>query len=375
MKNMNKGLNNLITDKVKMNRTVNIKRLDYIDIAKSLGMLTIIWGHIIHYGWPNQIVYAFHIPLFFFLSGMVFKAEKYPTVWDLIKKRTKTLLLPYLIFSLITWALWVAMRVLANDSTNYWFPLLQTFIAQGSGGYLRHNLPLWFVSCLFAVEILYYWINKLPKLCSVLACIILSVFGCYMSAQGIAEWNSLPWSFDGTLICLLFYASGHWLIEMFPHNELQSIVNSKKVLCVGGIILLMVLLYFSSVYNGYVTIGSNKIGNNIALFYLNSYVGIFIMIVFCICLGNTKFNTNGGIMLSYLKWFGQNSFYAMATHFPIKEALGRIVNKVFYCDVHYDIKYAALVFILTLIIDSIVVWGCCWIKDKWNKRTQKYSFS
>ena len=62
-------------------------RLEYIDFAKALGMFTIIWGHIIHYGWSNQIVYAFHIPLFFFMSGMVFKADKYNTVWEFIKKR------------------------------------------------------------------------------------------------------------------------------------------------------------------------------------------------------------------------------------------------------------------------------------------------
>jgi hypothetical protein len=118
------------------------------------------------------------------------------------------------------------------------------------------------------------------------------------------------------------------------------------------------------------------VGNNIALFYLNSYIGIVIMLAVCIYLSTKKINTKqGGVILSYIKWFGQNSFYAMATHFPIKEALGRIVNKVFNCDVHSDIKYAALVFILTLIIDSIVVWGCCWIKGKWSKIKQGYSFS
>lgn len=359
-----------------MAKDISIKRLDYIDIAKSLGMLTIIWGHIIHYGWSNQIVYAFHIPLFFFLSGMVFKAEKYPTVWDLIKKRAKTLLLPYLIFSLATWALWVGMRIVANDSTDYWYPLVQTFIAQGSGGYLRHNLPLWFVSCLFLVEIFYYWINKLPQIYAIVLCIGFSVFGCCVEAQGLASWNSLPWSFDGALICLLFYASGHWLIERVSHAELQNIINGKKAFAWFVIIALTIVLYFSSVYNGYVTIGSNKVGNNIAFFYLNSYIGIVIMLVFCICLSNRKLNTKlGGVILSYIKWFGQNSFYAMATHFPIKEALGRIVNKVFSCDVHSDIKYAVIVFVLTLIIDSIVVWGCCWIKEKWNIITQKYSFS
>lgn len=167
-----------------LKETAKVKRLDYIDIAKALGMLTIIWGHIIHEGWSNQIVYAFHIPLFFFMSGMVFKADKYPTVWDLIKKRARTLLLPYLIFSLVTWAMWVGMRVIANDHTNYWYPLLQTFIAQGSSGFLRHNLPLWFVSCLFVVEIIYYYINKFSNTTNVVVCATASLLGCYVEKCG-----------------------------------------------------------------------------------------------------------------------------------------------------------------------------------------------
>ena len=44
------------------------RRIDYIDIAKGLGMMTIIWGHIMYAGISNAIVYAFHIPLFFFLE-------------------------------------------------------------------------------------------------------------------------------------------------------------------------------------------------------------------------------------------------------------------------------------------------------------------
>lgn len=127
-------------------------------------MKSIVWGHIVHVGWSNMMVYAFHIPLFFFMSGMVFNSDKYPSVCFFIKRRTKTLQLPYLVFSFITWVLWVGMWVVSNDATDYWYPLLQTLIAQGSSSFLRHNIPLWFVTCLFVVEVLFYLINKLPRI-------------------------------------------------------------------------------------------------------------------------------------------------------------------------------------------------------------------
>lgn len=39
-------------------------RLDYIDISKGLGMLTIIWGHEVEFGITNSFVYASYIPGF-----------------------------------------------------------------------------------------------------------------------------------------------------------------------------------------------------------------------------------------------------------------------------------------------------------------------
>lgn len=69
-----------------------------------------------------------------------------------------------------------------------------------------------------------------------------------------------------------------------------------------------------------------------------------------------------------LKWFGQNSFYVMATHFPIKEALSRIIDKLLNCNVRSDVKPALLVFVLTLVADTLVVWFICWLKKKFNSK-------
>ncbi len=139
-----------------MTNTLVKKRLDYIDIAKALGMLTIMWGHIA----ANKsvtFVYAFHIPLFFFLSGMVFVQYKYPDFKSFVKRRIQTLIVPYIIYSFITWTIWALFSYATHArADSYWMPLMQTFIAQGSEGYLVHNVPLWFVSCLFVVELAYY---------------------------------------------------------------------------------------------------------------------------------------------------------------------------------------------------------------------------
>lgn len=156
------------------------------------------------------------------------------------------------------------------------------------------------------------------------------------------------------------------------HNNIQKHITERKLLSWLLVVVLFVLLYFTATLNGYVTIGSNSVGNNAFLFYLNSFIGIIGMILLSVQLSVLQAHTAFfQRIMNYLKWFGRNSFYAMATHFPIKELVGRFIDKLFCCDVHTDIKYAALTFIITLIINSLVVWMCCVIKSKWNKRSQR----
>ena len=49
-------------------------RISYIDIAKGIGIFLVIWGHIILSGPAYNIIYAFHMPLFF--SYQVKKIKK-----------------------------------------------------------------------------------------------------------------------------------------------------------------------------------------------------------------------------------------------------------------------------------------------------------
>ena len=56
----------------------NNKRLDNLDVAKGIGILLVIFGHC-QLGWigsVHSLIYSFHMPLFFFISGVCF-SNKY----------------------------------------------------------------------------------------------------------------------------------------------------------------------------------------------------------------------------------------------------------------------------------------------------------
>ena len=54
----------------------------------------VVWGHCSQFLFGE--IYAFHMPLFFFLSGCVLSVDK--PYKEIIKKKVKQLLLPYVFF-------------------------------------------------------------------------------------------------------------------------------------------------------------------------------------------------------------------------------------------------------------------------------------
>ena len=285
------------------------KRYSYIDIAKASGMLFVMWGHLMLGGRTNSFVYAFHIPLFFFLSGMMFNERI--SFRDFFFRRARTLLLPYAVFSVVTWAYWLVRNlVLDLPMKSVFMPLLQTVLAQGSGGFLIHNVALWFVPCLFVVEMLYYWLAKLPDWACAAACIVCGALG-YLLIQpnGWFDFKLLPWSIEAALTAMVFYGAGHFLIRKLSHERLIALVNRRKWCSAAIALVLFAVVMIFAVKNGHISIAQGSLGDNIFVFYLLAFCGIGFALVLSILLSNFR--------LTYLVRLGKNSFYAMAIHVPV----------------------------------------------------------
>ena len=62
-----------------MGQTLNSTstRIDWIDSLKGFGMLLVVLSHTAIDHDTNRILYAFHMPLFFLISGFLFSPHKY----------------------------------------------------------------------------------------------------------------------------------------------------------------------------------------------------------------------------------------------------------------------------------------------------------
>ena len=75
------------------------KRIEYIDCIKGL---TILWVVVYHFGpenIPEWVTIGYRMPLFFFLSGIFFRAKPFK---DFLIRRINTLIIPFICWMLIT---------------------------------------------------------------------------------------------------------------------------------------------------------------------------------------------------------------------------------------------------------------------------------
>lgn len=336
-------------------------RYSYIDIAKALGMLAVMWGHLMLGGRTNSFVYAFHIPLFFFLSGMMFK--KNIRFRDFFFRRVRTLLLPYAVFSVLTWVYWVVRNlVLGLPMNSVFMPLLQTVLAQGSGGFLIHNVALWFVPCLFVVEMLYYWLAKLPDWARAAACIVCGALGYWMIRPNAwFDFKLLPWSIEVATTAMVFYGAGHFLIEKISHERLIAAVNRKKWCSFAVSLLLFAVIFVFAPTNGHISVAQGSLGDNIFVFYLLAFCGIGAALLLSVLLSNFG--------VSYLVWFGESSFYAMAIHVPVMVDMIWLWAKIRHIDINgLRYNYFATIPIYIAMVAVTSLWICVVKKVRKNRK-------
>lgn len=56
-----------------MDNFISKQRLDYIDVFRSLGIIAMVMRHVGFGGKFDHFIHAFHMPMFFFISGFFYK--------------------------------------------------------------------------------------------------------------------------------------------------------------------------------------------------------------------------------------------------------------------------------------------------------------
>ena len=285
------------------------KRIKYIDVVKGISLFFVILGHIVdHNSFFFNWIFSFHMPLFFIASGMSINIEKYNNFLDFIKRKIKTLLLPYLLFTVIGFIILLIVGI-NNDITIKNMVIELIYNTQPE---LLHMGQLWFLVALFFASIYFYIIekyvlNKKTKLFSFLVYIFISIIGFniikYIYTPNIIRvpFQRLPFKMDSALTALIFLKIGSVMQKYKLVDRISKISIFKYVLL---LIILLISNILTGVYlNGYVNICQCIYGSYIN-YYLSSIFGSLFIILLSYKIRNSKI----------FNYYGKNTLNMFAFH-------------------------------------------------------------
>lgn len=199
-----------------MGRTVARKekeRILWVDVLRFLGMTLIYWGHLAPGGNVTLYIFAHHVPLFFFISG--FFAGLTPSegsFFQFLWKKIRSVVLPYIIFTLLFYALSLASGQLRFSE------LPAALLVSAEGIRNRAPGPLWFLTCLFVIVIVFELIKRLlsavfgngrlsAALAVLLSAALYAVGICFLGHEP-AQDPQWIWNVDSACVYILYYALG-----------------------------------------------------------------------------------------------------------------------------------------------------------------------
>jgi fucose 4-O-acetylase-like acetyltransferase len=168
-----------------------------------------VWGHS---GSLNAFyMFWFHMPLFFLISGYLYRFKPQQTGLAYVQRKAKHLLVPYVFYLILITLMMLSVSIWKGQPAAQFFS--DNWIALLLGGSLLEGVyaTFWFTTCLFFVQISYdYLCREVPS--SFFKGIFLA--GCFF----LAYWESrylpeifVPWNLDVALYALAFYGLGHFL--------------------------------------------------------------------------------------------------------------------------------------------------------------------
>lgn len=269
-------------------------RKDWIDSLKGILIFLVVVGHVVGmaahlssgferevYSYIYKFIYLFHMPAFFFVAGLVWK-RKDIGFGAFVRNKFKRLMVSYYIWgalSILVFYFGMGLMSGVRESSGYYGDamfdktILQSFLSLlHAGGWpdgegFRYNSVLWFLPCMFTVQLAFYWLDRVVRKKHFLVVVALLLFvlgGCIRIYQcpalpfGLSlmprylgfmvlgvVFSSITVNLSGRIVRTLFILSlmiFGGIVSLLPQNmyivnEYWSWYTIELGLAIGGIML------------------------------------------------------------------------------------------------------------------------------------------
>ena len=309
-------------------------RVDYIDVAKGIGIILVILGHTIEKGTIWNCIYGFHMPFFLFCSGIFYRKNRW-------KKQLVKILCSYFLLACVGVMLWYL------------------FVERGNIVYIKQSIYNIIVGGaapkygIYPVEALWYLVTfaTIILINAILSVIknkkIIFVFSFFISAIGLMlgykfrNRIDMLYNIDVSLALYPFYLIGtEW--DKIQNNKYYKRLFGKKY----SILFAFVIYCIVANLNGFVNVYKAVYGNYLCVIYISGLLGSILLLEFSkkIC-SNMDILKSTRMPRTILVMFGKSTLIIMGTH----QIVIRIIKLIWPGCV------VALEFIITSVIMFLIV--------------------
>jgi acyltransferase len=301
-------------------RPVHEGRIDFVDNARAIGIVLVVLGH--SPGLPelgSAFIFAFHMPLFFFLSGFVVSANRLTMA---TAHRTvllaRSLLLPYLFYFVVAYLYWLVakrhgLRAMEFEALPWWDPLAGFIVGNPDSLYV--DVVLWFFPCLFITAAVHHVACKLMSVRA--AAVLLTVLAIAFVIFHTDDSSRWLWSADCAVVAIAFYAIGAaFTVAKRPRVAMRPAVLGS--IAIGAAALCLALAYVT----GHVDLSHLAFGAYPVLYVPMGLIGI-----------------SGTLAISHLlpasrvrRWLSLNTLVIFPLHFLMFSLFTGIAIEVFGSD-------------------------------------------
>ncbi len=281
--------------------TGNNSRLGYMDTAKGIAIAAVVIGHVYtSHSMPGLVIFSFHMPLFFIISGFFVKDLNLQRT---IYKSAKGLLIPYVIGTIME----MAAEILLNPGSAG-LDNVKTLFIDMIGGFCKglgifpgfqSTWLLWFLPCLFVARVLFVLVMKLTEKSKhqwavrTIIFMLFTFFGMVMSAA-----SYYPWSMEIAFITLPLLYFGYMLRE---HKVLE---NKFRFIFAGIALVIWVIMLWQGLYIEFAM--HYWPGAFLTLF--ESMIASFVVLCLCQLLDKVT------VVNKAISWAGRNSLVILLFH-------------------------------------------------------------
>ena len=262
-----------------------------------------------HSGAPKlltQLIYGFHMPFFFILSGLLYNRSKWEEKGfkELVVSKFKAYLIPYFVLCGIN----IGLELIYDLVSGYSFDeftqegarsIFWALYSYSTKARMGTSVPLWFLPCIFLSTIVVWAVFKIKNRALKVAMFV--AFWAVNIALNMIKSPILPWHMGLSLIGAGFMLVGFYLKPYLDYVK-------KPVLFAAIMPALLAAFVLCTLINGKVDINLREFGKYPALFILGSIsMSVFVLLLFKNVIRKS----------AVLKFFGRNTIVIMGFNYTI----------------------------------------------------------